>query len=203
MKEGGFAQSVHLHYGLPRLYMGSRGDWMSKNPLKMFSVLQNFWFRYPWSVNGWMLAMLLWKWHAHLDPHNRHSAIVDHCQKFVTRLDRSFICPSIICYHTFPTQNHTLPFFQGLQVPLVWHVNTDEPKSSLPQGMAYHTQSQNLSTWLGIKPHFCANFCSSVCSLKDKTFMAPLGHVLMLFSPGPVCPELTEDLSISEALLSG
>lgn len=35
MKEGGFAQSMRFNYGMPRLYVGSRGDWTSENPLKV------------------------------------------------------------------------------------------------------------------------------------------------------------------------
>lgn len=98
------------------------------------------------------------------------TATADHCQKLVTRLDRPLVCSSIICYHTFPTQNHALPFFSKDCRFHCYDMQTLMHQSpwSLPQGMAHHTQSHNQSILLGIKPYFCANFCSSVCPLKDK-----------------------------------
>lgn len=148
-----------------------------------------------------MLGECSAKQHVHLDPHRRYSATVDHCQKLVTGLDRPVVWPSMMfpVLATIHSSHSIMPFLFSQDfkfISLVWHVNAQEPSpSSLPQRMAQHPNTQ--STLLGIKPRFSAPFCSPVCSPKDGVSQ-PLCRVLTLFYPGPVCPELTQDLAAAE-----
>jgi len=121
VEEACFCTGCVLKPWMLSVYMGSRGDWTSKNPLQVArcttaaSVSGN-----PQAANGWMPGERLGKWHVHLHPHHRPSATVDHCQKLVTRLERPLVWTRMMLpiITTIHCSCRIMPFlfFPGLHV---------------------------------------------------------------------------------------